>query len=723
MNISYDPVPWKIEDIIKNASNDATILIPDLQRPYVWTPSQVILLMDSIFRGWPFGSLLVWEVGDGMYSDNEGIPYRKFWQVVDRTASNGGPQVSMKQLPTSYYMILDGQQRIQSLLLALGGDDWGFKLYDHDWANDNDDGKRMRKGIHWSKAVLYFDCELFLKEIECHDSKATSIEIKNILKWAVNSKQYDLNTVKKPANYIPPLAYYEEKKNGMIRFRRLWDIALKDKPESYYRGLLEEMDEWKIFEQSMRTKLIQPLSEFMQIIATVKFKTVIQTLQIARFDDRQCSIDDYNEAIVNIFTRLNTAGRVLTREEITLAWLKIGWDVSKTEGKQAGHCIEALREELRSIKNSLTTDEVVRLISYLWSSLHRLDGKRLEDRDLLKGDVVKPMAEQLSSDWLSISDCANHVVRILEQRQLQEMVGSFNAIAVATALYYPFNATYLEIEKRLNVAEKHNLRSETDTVFGQFLDRWILSTEWAGTWGDISHFQEFASFLWSIREDYLTCTDTTSLVAKLEKSCNNLLNQVTNQSIQSIEVINEKATNRVYRYHSLLWVWHRLSKDRWEYSKIPIQETKKKTTKLEVDHTVSSSYWENGINSLDDNMIDNTLKELSKQGITFDAADYIGFREQIITSINSIGNCSLLKKSFNISKSANTMHSFLIQINEFQDSIYLAAWCQSLLLGKVLIEPDTATVVDVLVSIGIRENGIKEELKRFVRGELTRQDI
>ncbi|OQC10192.1 MAG: hypothetical protein BWX75_00593 [Candidatus Cloacimonetes bacterium ADurb.Bin088] len=50
MNISYDPVSWKIEDIIEKASKEATILIPDLQRPYVWTPSQVILLMDSILE-------------------------------------------------------------------------------------------------------------------------------------------------------------------------------------------------------------------------------------------------------------------------------------------------------------------------------------------------------------------------------------------------------------------------------------------------------------------------------------------------------------------------------------------------------------------------------------------------------------------------------------------------------------------------------------------------
>ena len=43
-------------------SEDATLLIPDLQRPYVWLPSQVVLLVDSLIRGWPFGTLLTWKV-------------------------------------------------------------------------------------------------------------------------------------------------------------------------------------------------------------------------------------------------------------------------------------------------------------------------------------------------------------------------------------------------------------------------------------------------------------------------------------------------------------------------------------------------------------------------------------------------------------------------------------------------------------------------------------
>ncbi|MBK7402434.1 MAG: hypothetical protein IPJ34_40935 [Myxococcales bacterium] len=60
----------------------------------------------------------------------------------------------------------------------------------------------------------------------------------------------------------------------------------------------------------------------------------------------QWSKDDYSDAIVNIFTRLNTAGRTLTREEITLAWLKVGWDPKLTSDQSAAKCLESLQTAL-----------------------------------------------------------------------------------------------------------------------------------------------------------------------------------------------------------------------------------------------------------------------------------------------------------------------------------------------------------------------------------------
>ena len=79
------------------ADDGATVLIPDLQRPYVWTPNQVTLLVDSLIRGWPFGTLLMWKIGQ---DELPNIPHRQFWRVVDRTGDGNGSVIA-RQGPAS----------------------------------------------------------------------------------------------------------------------------------------------------------------------------------------------------------------------------------------------------------------------------------------------------------------------------------------------------------------------------------------------------------------------------------------------------------------------------------------------------------------------------------------------------------------------------------------------------------------------------------------------
>ncbi len=127
----YDDKSDELHKILDRAaqSGGATLVIPDLQRPYVWTPNQVSLLVDSLIRGWPFGTLLLWKVN---HDEKHTIPSRAFWQVVDRTPSMAGLPLLQQAPPAEYQMVLDGQQRVQSLLLATHGDNWGFKLTDKD---------------------------------------------------------------------------------------------------------------------------------------------------------------------------------------------------------------------------------------------------------------------------------------------------------------------------------------------------------------------------------------------------------------------------------------------------------------------------------------------------------------------------------------------------------------------------------------------------------------
>src|ERR1022692_2379939 len=76
MSIKYDSKREPLAEVIQKATVNATYVIPDLQRPYVWSPRQVTMLIDSLFRGWPFGSLLLWEVKPDCFQENEGIPHR-----------------------------------------------------------------------------------------------------------------------------------------------------------------------------------------------------------------------------------------------------------------------------------------------------------------------------------------------------------------------------------------------------------------------------------------------------------------------------------------------------------------------------------------------------------------------------------------------------------------------------------------------------------------------
>ncbi len=82
---------------------DGTIRVPDFQRPSVWQAEQRAELLDSLYRGFPVGTGLLWS---GAPSD---LPCLK--QV-------GG--IDVKQAPGSARLVLDGHQRLATLLRILG---------------------------------------------------------------------------------------------------------------------------------------------------------------------------------------------------------------------------------------------------------------------------------------------------------------------------------------------------------------------------------------------------------------------------------------------------------------------------------------------------------------------------------------------------------------------------------------------------------------------------
>ncbi|MBI5310715.1 MAG: DUF262 domain-containing protein [Actinobacteria bacterium] len=78
---------------------EGRIRIPAFQRGFVWDPERVAFLMDSIYKGYPFGSILIWRTREQLNHEKDLGPYR----LPDRDP----------ELPIDY--VLDGQQRLTSV--------------------------------------------------------------------------------------------------------------------------------------------------------------------------------------------------------------------------------------------------------------------------------------------------------------------------------------------------------------------------------------------------------------------------------------------------------------------------------------------------------------------------------------------------------------------------------------------------------------------------------
>ncbi len=721
MSIKYDSKREPLSEIIKKATVNATYVIPDLQRPYVWSPRQVTLLIDSLFRGWPFGSLLLWEVKPDCFQENEGIPHRPFWQVVDRTDNDKEYKNSTLGQPATYQMVLDGQQRVQSLILALGGDQWGFQLYDADWAQDLRD-RRVRQSSHWSKGSLCIDLKKFLAELEIKGDIVRKIEVGKILEWAVLDITTGQSATSRPPNYAFPLETTKDHPGRFIRLSRLWDLAEKDLSEREYKKLLIPILTEHSVSDGDRTHLLDPLAEFMKVVESVKTNSFVHALQIESFElTPQWGKDDYCDAIVNIFTRLNTAGRTLTREEITLAWLKIGWVPEQTHRKTAGQCLEELKSALEDRGFHPGTDEIVRLISFIWAVEYR-NGNLLDSKDLLKGEIVRSMAASVASTWNRLKPRMERGADLIKDRDLLENQGSFNAIIVFLSWYRMVFDRFDAVANSLLVVKRDSVEKILNEFAAQFLDRWVFASQWANVWGDgaVLNFQNFATDLHSIFEK-LRVTDVTDLVTTVQDGSNQLMARVSTKATEQINQIAVRDRRRVHAYYPYLWIWHRLDAERWKSSSIPMRTGRKRTSKLEVDHTVADAWWAEMVDS------DIQAKQASFIGIDEEKAllapEGFDSKKEAIAFINLLGNCTLLDKSFNISKSHKPMRSFLEDVHEFKvGKLQIQNWESSLGLTCNLTAPDQSTLQKIRSDILARDVAVRKDLTDFIGGQKHRVD-
>jgi hypothetical protein len=113
--------------------------LPAIQRPFVWDSDQVVALLDSLMKGYPISSFMFWVVDDDLKRELKIYNFIENWKpgMQNPTASADGRKVTL---------VLDGQQRITSLLIALRGTFAEKTKY-----------KRSSSADAWSEKTLYLD--------------------------------------------------------------------------------------------------------------------------------------------------------------------------------------------------------------------------------------------------------------------------------------------------------------------------------------------------------------------------------------------------------------------------------------------------------------------------------------------------------------------------------------------------------------------------------------
>jgi hypothetical protein len=95
--------PWDLAELLA-LLDSARVVLPEFQRNFVWWPKDIDLLLTSLAQDFPAGSLLFLRTGDA-----NSLAWRPVAEVEARSGVNPD------------YLVLDGQQRLTSLSLALHG--------------------------------------------------------------------------------------------------------------------------------------------------------------------------------------------------------------------------------------------------------------------------------------------------------------------------------------------------------------------------------------------------------------------------------------------------------------------------------------------------------------------------------------------------------------------------------------------------------------------------
>ncbi|MDF1722046.1 MAG: DUF262 domain-containing HNH endonuclease family protein [Minwuia sp.] len=280
--------------------------LPAIQRPYVWEPDQIVALFDSLLKGYPISSFLFWELqpeNTRNWEIYKFFEHFRYGDVHNEQADADGRDVTL---------VLDGQQRLTSLLIGLRGS-YTVKLKHKRWDNP----------AAWVQHRLYLD---IFKDPGTEDQEdREDFGITYGLKFSARQPENSLTHCWFKVGQI--LDFRDEDE-----FDRFKDELLDDLPGEVTRQ-----------QERIARRNLERL-----------YRTIWKDDVIAFYTEKNQSYD----RVLDIFIRANDGGSKLSKSDLLLSMITSKWDGVNARDEIYSF-VERLNNDLDR-KNDLNKDFVMR---------------------------------------------------------------------------------------------------------------------------------------------------------------------------------------------------------------------------------------------------------------------------------------------------------------------------------------------------------------------------
>jgi len=247
------------------------ILLPSLQRKFVWEDYRIVKLFDSIMRDYPFGSFIFWNI-----SDKKSLNKYKFYDFIKNYSDkNNFNEVAGTILKDSIDVVMDGQQRLTAINIGVKGSITRKEKY-----------KTRKKEENYKTKFLYF------KPYVSDDDKKEDEE------WMFSF----LEETEADA--------YNSEREPFDRYYKVADIIGKTKKDLRdYLGVgLIKNSGWQANLEKLRVRLNEE-----EIINIIPVRT-----------------NDIKD-VLEIFVRINSGGKVLSKSQLLFSTIITNWEKGREE--------------------------------------------------------------------------------------------------------------------------------------------------------------------------------------------------------------------------------------------------------------------------------------------------------------------------------------------------------------------------------------------------------